>query len=240
MSNVSQNSLFRHELKYFINYGEYLTLKSKLKMLMKLDTNSLNGSNYHIRSLYFDDIYDSSLFEKQSGIMNRKKYRIRIYNLSSNVIKLEKKSRIGQFINKKSILLKTDDVKKIMNYDYDFLRKLKNNLANEFYFDLQNKIYRPKVIVDYVREAYMLNINKIRITFDKFLKNGFYNLDIFNEKIPLMSSIDENFYILEVKFSNFLPSYIKSILQISSSSNQAISKYVFSRKMTKTMTWEDQ
>ena len=47
-------------------------------------------------------------------------------------------------------------------------------------------------------------------------------------------------YILEVKFSNYLPAYLKSILQIQASSNQAISKYVFSRKMTKIMSWEDQ
>ena len=55
-----------------------------------------------------------------------------------------------------------------------------------------------------------------------------------------MTPIDENLYILEIKFANFLPSYLKSILQIPISSNQAISKYVFSRKMTKTMSWEDQ
>ena len=240
MSKLGNESFFRHELKYFISYGEYLCLRNKIKLLMKNDTNSLIDGSYHIRSLYFDDIYDSSLFEKQSGILNRKKYRIRVYNLSSDVIKLEKKSKIGQFINKQSISLSIEQVKKIMNYDYKFLLNKDNSLATEFYHDLQNKIYRPKVIVDYIREAYTLNINRIRITFDKFLKNGLYNLDLFNNKMPLISSIDENLYILEVKFTNYLPSYLKSILQIQTSSNQAISKYVFSRKMTKIMSWEDQ
>ncbi len=239
MSNSVQNSIFRHELKYFINPQDYLSLRNKLNILMKNDVNSLNNGNYHIRSLYFDDVYNSSLFEKQSGILNRKKYRIRIYNLSSDVIKLEKKSKIGQFINKKSIILSIAQVKKIMNYDYNFLLKLNNSLANEFYYDLKNKLYRPKVIVDYIREAYTLNINRIRVTFDKFLKNGLYDVDIFKKQMPLVSSIDENLYILEIKFVNYLPSYLKSILQIPTSSNQAISKYVFSRKMTKTMSWED-
>jgi hypothetical protein len=240
MNNYPESSIFRHELKYFINYHEYLSLRNKLNILLSRDSHSLIDGNYHIRSLYFDDIYNSSLFEKQSGILNRKKYRIRIYNLSSDIIKLEKKSKIGQFINKKSITLTKNQVKKIMNFDYEFLLGINNSLANEFYFDLKNKVYRPKVIVDYIREAFMMNINRIRITFDKFLKNGLYDIDIFRKDMPLISSIDENYYILEVKFSNFLPDYLKSILQITASSNQAISKYVFSRKMTKTMTWEDQ
>ena len=64
---------------------------------MKKDTNADSRGDYHIRSLYFDDYNDSALFEKQSGILKRKKYRIRIYNLSDSVIKLEKKQYIAAY-----------------------------------------------------------------------------------------------------------------------------------------------
>ena len=76
---------------------------------MKKDNYSDENGNYSIRSLYFDDIRNSSLFEKQSGILARKKYRIRIYNLNENIIKLEKKSRIGHFINKQTALKVRDE-----------------------------------------------------------------------------------------------------------------------------------
>ena len=129
-SGLSQNlqmeteNIFRHELKYFINFQDYFSLSNKLKVLMKKDKNSNERGDYHIRSLYFDDYNDSALYEKQSGILRRKKYRIRIYNLSDEVIKLEKKSRVGQFINKKSFLLSRPEVQRIMNYDFNLLKKI--------------------------------------------------------------------------------------------------------------------
>ena len=79
-SSVESEKIFRHELKYFINFQDYFTLSNKLKVLMKRDDNSNEKGDYHIRSLYFDDYEDSALYEKQSGILRRKKYRIRIYN----------------------------------------------------------------------------------------------------------------------------------------------------------------
>jgi hypothetical protein len=239
MSSINNIKVFRHELKYFINNHEHHSLRNKLKVLMKRDRHSDSNGNYHIRSLYFDDIKDTALYEKQSGILQRKKYRIRIYNLNDDVIKLEKKSRIGQFVNKESFILTKTQANKILNYDYNFLLKLENKLAKELYFDLRNNLYRPKVIVDYIREAYLLDFNNIRVTFDKHLKTGLQSIDLFNRDLPLMNVIDEPQTIVEIKFSNMLPDYLKSALQIQSNQRLAISKYVFSRKFNKINSWED-
>jgi hypothetical protein len=236
---MNSQKVFRHELKYFINHHEYHVLKNKLKHVMKLDKYSKDGE-YHIRSLYFDDFNDTALFEKQLGLLNRKKYRIRIYNLCDDVIKLEKKSRKGQFIHKETLSLSRHEANSILDNEFEFLLKKDNSLAREFYMDLKIKQFKPKVIVDYVREAYTLNYNNIRITFDKFLKTGLENKDLFNENIPVISAIDESFFILEIKYSNFLPDHIKSVVQIESSLRQAISKYVYCRKFTKLRSWEDQ
>lgn len=237
---VDSEKIFRHELKYFINFRDYFTLSNKLKVLMKKDDNSNEKGDYHIRSLYFDDYEDSALYEKQSGILRRKKYRIRIYNLSDGVIKLEKKSRIGQFINKESLLLSRSQVEKIMAFDFQFLKDIDNKLAREFYIDLKTKLFRPKVLVDYVREAYTLNYNRIRITFDKFLKTSMNSVDLFNKDVSLFNAVDEPFHIIEIKFSNMLPDYLKSVLQITSHQRLAISKYVYARKLNKSRSWEDQ
>ena len=236
MNNIK---VFRNELKYFINNHEHHTLRNKLKILMKRDKHSDLQGNYHIRSLYFDDIKDTALYEKQSGILQRKKYRIRIYNLQDDVIKLEKKSRIGQFVNKESFTLSRHEVTKIINFDYSFLLKKDNKLANEFYFDLIINMFRPKVIVDYIREAYVLDYNNIRVTFDKHLKTGLNSTDLFNKNLMLMNAIDEPQTIIEIKFSNMLPDYLKSSLQMRSTQRLAISKYVYSRKFNKFNSWED-
>ena len=239
MDSFKSIKIFRHELKYFINYHEYHTLRNKLRIIMKQDKHSDEDGNYHIRSLYFDDYNDTALYEKQSGILQRKKYRIRFYNLLDNVIKLEKKSRIGQFVRKDSLLLNRSQVNKIMNFNYKFLLKLDNKLATEFYFDLTNKLYRPKVIVDYIREAFVLDFNNIRVTFDKHLKTGLSSKDLFNSNLMLVNAIDEAQTIIEIKFSNMLPDYLKSTLQVQSSQRNAISKYVYSRKFNKFNSWED-
>ncbi len=88
---------YRHELKYIISEGEHKMLATRIKACLKQDYYaSLNGGEYLIRSLYFDDPFDSALWEKASGVGSRDKFRIRIYNYSDDVIKLERKHKEGQ------------------------------------------------------------------------------------------------------------------------------------------------
>ncbi len=82
----------RHELKYYISYF-VPSLKSKIRHVMEVDRNAYVNGEYEIISLYFDDIYNSAFREKISGTNNRTKYRIRIYNFSDNVIKLQKEGQ---------------------------------------------------------------------------------------------------------------------------------------------------
>ena len=64
---------------------------------MNKDPHGDSNSRYHVRSLYFDDIHNSGYYEKLNGVGKRKKYRIRIYNHSNSVIKLERKGKEGQY-----------------------------------------------------------------------------------------------------------------------------------------------
>ena len=237
---MTSPSNFRHELKYFINHYDSFILRNKLRHIIPRDEHTNKQGEYHIRSLYFDNFSNTSLFEKQIGILKRKKYRIRIYNLSDKIIKLEKKSRVGQYINKKSIIISRKQADDILSQNYSFLKDMNDSLALEFYTDLICNLYRPKVLVDYIREPYMLNLSKIRITFDRFLKTGLECTDLFNKNLPAISAVDEPFDILEIKYNNFLPSYIISSIQAKSPSmKSAISKYVYCRKFNKKRLWED-
>jgi hypothetical protein len=230
---------FRHELKYYINFFEYHKLRLRLEKVLSRDSYSNTDGNYHIRSLYFDDMSNSALFEKQAGILSRKKFRIRIYNLNDNNIKLEKKERVGHFIRKESAKLSIEDYLKILDGDLGFLMDSNNPVFRQFYIEIRQRNLRPNVIVDYVREAYISNISNIRITFDKELKTGLTNVDLFNKKIPTIKALDEPWMILEVKYNNFLPDYIRNILQLQSQQRYAISKFVICKKMVKTNHWED-
>ena len=237
LSSISKN--FRHEFKYYINYFDYEILKSRLKVLLKHDKYADNEGNYQIRSLYFEDLKNSALFEKQSGVLSRKKYRIRIYNFSDKVIKFEKKSRVGQFISKEAVTLSRLEYDDIVHGKISFLKDSKLSLLREFYIDSKLNKYKPEVIVDYTREAYVHRLNNIRITFDKRLRTGLNRTDIFNSQLPAVDVLEEPKMILEVKYDNYLPEYVRSAIHISRSQRYAISKYVICRKYSKVNNWED-
>ncbi|MED3575702.1 polyphosphate polymerase domain-containing protein [Cytobacillus praedii] len=220
----------RHELKFYINVSEYELLRKKLQIVLKKDENMVNEEGYHIRSLYFDNVYDSDLFEKNYGIYKRKKFRVRIYNQSDQIIKLEKKNRYGEMINKESISISRDEYERLLMWDYDFLLDKKASAARDFYLFMRTQHMSPKIIVDYVREAYMENIEDVRITFDKYLSAGINSIDIFEKDIVTIEALNEPSMIMEVKFNSYLPDYIRDILQLDSHQRSAISKYVICRE----------
>jgi hypothetical protein len=70
---------FRHEQKYLISEDEMACIVPVLKKIASSDENAKNG-RYFIRSLYFDDLWESAWYDKLAGTADRKKYRIRFYN----------------------------------------------------------------------------------------------------------------------------------------------------------------
>jgi hypothetical protein len=107
----------------------------------------------------------------------------------------------------------------------------KNNVATKIYKDFQMDFYRPVVLVDYRREAYSYDLNQIRITFDRDLKMTETGLDDIFARRKMSDVIDRRKIIMEIKFNNTLPVWIKKILQLSGFERCAISKYTLSRHM---------
>lgn len=226
---------FRNELKYYISYLDYIMLRNVLKNTMPMDVNS-NEFGYFIRSLYFDDIFDSALYEKNAGVLNRKKFRIRIYNYSDKVIKLERKRKYNQNTNKEDFSISRNQYNLIMDGDVEFLKKADNDVANEFYYEYKSRWLRPKVLVDYIREAYVMKSGNVRITFDKELRASSSINEMFDETVG-RPMVPGNQLILEVKFDEFLPEIVKSYLTIADKKPLAISKYVLCRKSIINNEW---
>ncbi|WP_432402836.1 polyphosphate polymerase domain-containing protein [Wukongibacter sp. M2B1] len=223
--NYGQKML-RHELKYFINYHEYMYLKKRLAVSIRKDKYGTIDDGYHVRSLYFDDIYGSAFHEKELGIFKRKKYRIRIYNISDKIIKLEKKSKYGQYIGKDSVGITRDEFYKLLDDNCEFLMNSDDKLFREFYMEKITKLLRPVVIVDYDREAYTYGAGNVRITFDKNLRVGINSHDIFDDKLATKMIFDEPIMILEIKYDSFLPTHVHNLIQICNHNISAASKYV--------------
>ena len=223
------NAVLRHELKYYISWNEYSVIRSKLAPMLILDKNTKDPEGYLIRSLYFDDMYDSGLFEKVIGIQRRDKYRIRVYNYSDANIKFERKSKYDAYISKTSAILERKQTDDIIAGDYSSLIKSNNNLLREIYAKRNTVLLRPAVIVDYLREAYTFKEGNVRITFDKHISAGIGSFNIFSDKVPTYSVVDKDLMVLEIKYDDYLPKVIRGLVKSLTGDISAVSKYVMCR-----------
>lgn len=222
----------RHELKFFISKEQYYLLSSMLSRALHKDPNGDENNEYHIRSLYFDDVWNTALMDKINGVKDRDKYRIRIYNFSDKVIKLECKTKIGSLISKRSISIPRDLCEQLIAGDPSGLETTRSGLLNDVYREMTIHLLRPRVLVDYVREAYLHDAEEVRITFDKQLRTGLYSTDLFNPYVPTIPPFEHGEIILEVKYNHALPPYIRDMICTCcpNAIQSAISKYTWCRR----------
>jgi SPX domain protein involved in polyphosphate accumulation len=216
---------FRHEFKYVVPYGDSLKLRTKLDDLLELD----RGGPYVVRSLYFDSVDDDDYYDKQGGEINRKKIRLRIYDSSGTVCKLECKAKYDVHQLKSSLLITRSQAEEIIKGNYNFLLDLDSDVAKEIYLIMMNGHYMPKVIIEYDRCAYIPNGTSTRITFDYNIKESHDFDKFFTDDINYVDCTDIKDIVLEVKFDRFLEPYIGNLLDGYAGRYQSVSKYVMGR-----------
>lgn len=219
----------RQELKFLISTYDFLSLQKKLDKILKRDTHSINDF-YRISSLYFDDIFNSAYHQKIDGYNQRSKFRIRYYDNNKKFFKLEKKMKFDNITHKESVTLSKIEVEEILNNQYDVIEQRPEEIIKELLFKLKGGLFKPKVIVEYLRLAYTYPIGNTRITFDKYVKGTFNKPDLFASNNLFFETIDSNFVVMEVKFNGQIPLFIKGLIQTSNVSQESVSKYVLSRK----------
>jgi len=219
----------RHELKYFISDAAHAQLSALLGSVLHRDSHADANGEYFIRSLYFDDVFDTAYHTKMDGVPLRDKYRIRIYNCSDKTIFLERKHKHGELISKSSVRITRRLCEQLMDGNPAGLDRSDNPLLKDMFREMRTKFLKPTVIVDYHREAYVHPAEDVRITFDKRLHSGLFSHDLFNPNLIGVSPLEPGKMILEVKFNRYLPDHIRSVLSTVPSVNCAISKYTLCR-----------
>ncbi|MBR4395729.1 MAG: polyphosphate polymerase domain-containing protein [Eubacteriaceae bacterium] len=229
---------YRTELKYLIDLKEYAVLKSGLSAAFKRDPYSLENGGYGIRSLYFDDVYDTDYFTKLSGVLERKKYRIRMYNNDPSLIKLEKKVKVNNASYKLSTTITREQAESMISGDYGFMLDSDNELLNEIYIANAHRVLRPSVITDYFREAFIYEPFNVRITFDEHLATGLMSDDFFLPDLSLLPVTSPSQMILEVKYDEALPTVAKDLLSCVDKTVIAVSKFTACKRYIALNGWE--
>ena len=220
---------FRHELKYYINTADYLTIKNRLSAFAEKDKNVNENGTYKIRSLYFETPTDRILSEKINGVNNREKFRIRMYNDDDSFIRLEKKTKVNGFANKIDAPVTREECEKLLEGDVSWMKHADRALLTELYAKMKYEQLRPKTVVDYIREPFIYKPGNVRVTLDSQIKTGVHTKDMFNPKVPTVRMHGVNVIILEVKYDNFLPAIVQTSVQVQNRKSTAFSKYAVAR-----------
>ena len=221
---------YRHEFKYLCSYGELMMLKVRLQGLVSLDTHVGESGVYNIRSLYFDDIYDTCYRENEAGTDPREKFRIRIYDHSSERISLELKRKVRGKTQKLSCLLTEEQCRGLMEGEIPVLQENSPALLRKLCLLMQTRHMRPKVIVEYERVPYVYPHGNVRITMDENISASNRTDRFLERQIPLRPILEAGQHILEVKYDEYLPDGIYRTIQSGNLRQTAFSKYYLCRR----------
>ena len=227
------------EYKYYFPMKYLDSLRQDILPFLEYDPHIdiLGKKEYTVRSIYLDSKGLQTYYEKEAGIKNRNKYRIRGYDelTEDSIVFLEIKRKENEYITKSRALLLYSDLERFFRTkDFSLIKNSNDNQEGVedarkfmFYYCLNN--LRPAVVVTYDREAFECKFGSgLRITLDKNVRTK--NTDSLNELF-----IDENMtcsfndhFVLEVKFKKLIPSWLPTVLRKYNIMRGSVSKYLLS------------
>ena len=220
--NKKDNFLERFERKWVfdsIDYNQLFILLNRSKFSF-----SNQFHDRQVNSIYFDDVYYSSIKQNIEGISEKKKYRLRWYGDFKYIrnpifeIKIKKEFQVI----KKNFDLPNNIIFNLLNHND--IEKIKLLINKNFNFI--NKIY-PVLTTHYLR-SYFISSNKlVRSTVDRNLKSLLLhknrNLNIIKEYKDI---------ILELKYDLNLDKYVRNNLSEMSARFSKNSKFVNAATIT--------
>lgn len=225
-------NLYRHEFKYIISYPQLILLQNRISGIMAIDPHVRQNKKYNIRSVYFDDCYNTCYYENENGIDPREKLRIRIYNHSSDVISLECKRKQRGKTLKTSCSISKECAENLIKGAYTSTQDSDNKVLRKLILATQTKAMRPAVIVEYDRIPYVYKQGNVRVTFDTNICSSTAFCDFFEPTIKKRPIMPVNYHLLEVKFDEFIPDFIYDNLNLEQLQQTNFSKYYLSRKFS--------
>jgi hypothetical protein len=218
----------RFEKKFFINFLEENKIKDKFENFFKLEFEQ----GYYCCSIYFDDLDFSTLKQKQEGITERFKIRLRAYFFDlkdePKFWNLEIKSKNNNTVKKKKIIFShLETIKNLKKKNFAFF-------SNKFH-ETAKTYFKPTSVTFYFREAFTSKIlPHCRMTFDKNIRSFNYDLRYLDNLANNDNFIiNPKYILLEFKYTNFLPLFISDYFKFLNLDQVTFSKYVDGFEKTK-------
>ena len=219
--------LSRHEEKYIIDYRQYALLRQRAMELLTPDPHGDMGS-YVITSVYFDDYLDHALDEKLDGLPEHSKFRIRTYDYSDGMVKLERKDKHGIMTRKTAARILSSQIPLLdgVYTETDEFCGTALDLATQ----IRAGDYRPVVAVRYRRDAFYFKGSDLRLTFDTELEAiGPDTQSLFSAEVTGLPVLDANSVIMEIKYGDYIPAFVRKFTSVSCK-QLSVSKYALCRE----------
>lgn len=224
---------YRNELKFLCGEREMYLVEDKIRHICALDMHVGENGKYLVKSLYFDTFDNRCYYENLSGVDDRKKYRIRIYNNDKSVIKLECKYSWHGRKAKESCEITELQCRQLMEGGHAAEMGMRSGqeLLQRFTAEKRMELLAPKVIVEYTRTPYVFNAGNTRVTFDRAIRSSSNIRDFPDRMEPTRSVLPEGVHILEVKYDEVLPAAIAEMLAVGRNLRRtSFSKYALCRQ----------
>lgn len=222
--------IYRVEDKYILPWAQMYEMEAKIKAVLRPDAfSAAGGAGYKISSLYFDDLYDSCFEDSESGNPIRDKYRIRIYNDSLQVIKLEVKRKRYNRAYKVTSSISAAELQDLIEGVPIAQRDSLDDARTLFNVAMLTRGLRPRVNVTYNRRAYVCDSGNVRITFDRQIRFN-DQVESFGRPGLAYEYPDGPGTVLEVKYDQVLPHYVAQVLECGKLVQMANSKYALCRE----------
>lgn len=225
-------SEFRHEYKYVSSLEKLEYIKNSIDGIMSLDAHANERGEYTVRSLYFDDYYDTCYYDNINGTDPREKFRIRIYNAEKSKICLELKQKQKGKTKKLSCILSEELCEDIINGRIPDMGAVDSAVYRKFVLQLQTRYLRPKIIVEYDRIPYIYYDGNVRVTFDKNIRSSIQCEEFLQRELFFRPVMEINCHLMEVKFDEFLPDFIEQLVSHEKLGQSTFSKYFLCRRFS--------
>ncbi len=219
---------YRVEDKYIVTEDIWRMIENELKAVCEPDEHGKAGG-YTVRSVYFDDMYDTGLKENEAGVDKREKFRIRAYDLSDEVIHLELKSKTKGYTNKRSVELDRKEAQRLLECDDDLYLNKDADLVTKLCAEMKYRRMQPVTLVEYERIAYTYRVGNVRITFDRDIGATSDHTAMWDPNAQMIPVMPVGQHIMEVKYDELLPEYIRTILDVGNLQRTSYSKYYYAR-----------
>ena len=222
---------YRHEYKYMINATQEGVLMLKARSLMLQDPYAGETGRYLVRSLYLDDAEDSCARENAAGTDPRSKYRIRYYNGSPERLRLEKKSKVRGMCLKEACPLTEEECGRILRGESVFPVPEDSAIRKRLLAEVCLRGMMPKVIVTYERVPLIYPGGNVRITFDRRITASMDLQHFLTGDYTERPVLPCGRSVLEVKWDEIMPMFIRENLGTEELQWIAFSKYFLCRRV---------